>query len=252
MITIKNKIEIAKMRESNRIVGLLLQELEALIKPGITTLELDKFAEDLIRSNGGKPAFKGYSVPGLQPFPSSICASVNACIVHGIPSGKTVLNEGDIIGVDVGVYKDGFYGDGARTYRVGTVSQAAENLLNITKKALELGIEQAVAGNRVGDISHAIGSYAENNNYYIADNLTGHGIGRNLHEDPMIPNFGIKGRGPRLKPGMTIAIEPMINIGTNRVSELGWEFYVADDSLSAHFEHTVLITKNDAEILTLC
>ena len=154
--------------------------------------------------------------------------------------------------MDVGVYKDGFYGDGARTYRVGKVSDAAEHLLNITQNALKLGIEQAVAGNRVGDISHAVGSYAKANNYYVADNLTGHGIGRNLHEDPMVPNDGIKGRGPRLKPGMTIAIEPMINIGTNRVSELGWEFYVADNSLSAHYEHTVLITKNEAEILTLC
>lgn len=252
MISIKNNSEIVKMRESNRIVGLLLKELEALVKPGVSTLDLDKYAEKLIKDNGGKPAFKGYSVPGLQPFPSSICASVNACIVHGIPSSKTILREGDIIGVDVGVYKDGFYGDGARTYQVGNISDEAERLLDITRKALELGIEQAVAGNRVGDISHAIGSFARAKGYYIADNLTGHGIGRHLHEDPMVPNFGIKGRGPRLKSGMTIAIEPMINIGTNRVSEHDWEFYVADNSLSAHFEHTILITENEAEILTLC
>jgi len=252
MIPVKNVMEIKKMRESNRIVALLLSKLEFLIKPGVTTLELDRFAEDLIRSEGGSPAFKGYSVPGLSPFPASICASVNSCIVHGIPSSKTVLQEGDIIGVDVGVYKDGYYGDGARTYTVGSVSDAAQQLMQVTKEALHKGIEQARAGARVGDISFAIESWAAEYGYYIADSLTGHGIGRKLHEEPMVPNVGNRGYGPRLKAGMTLAIEPMINIGTNQVREEGWEFFVADNTLSAHFEHTILITEKKAEILTVC
>jgi methionyl aminopeptidase len=251
MIPVKNFVEVSKMRESNRIVGLLLSKLESRIKPGISTLELDKFAEDLIRSEGGKPAFKGYSIPGLAPFPASICASVNSCIVHGIPSSTMVLREGDIIGVDVGVYKDGYYGDGARTYAVGEINAATQDLLNITKEALNRGIAQAKPGARIGDISFAIGSWAQENGYFIADSLTGHGIGRKLHEEPMIPNIGIKGMGPRLKVGMTLAIEPMINIGTNRVEEKGWEFFVADNTLSAHFEHTILIREEKAEILTV-
>ena len=251
MIPVKNFSEIEKMRESNRIVALLLNQLRSLIRPGINTLELDKFAEDLIRSEGGKPAFKGYSIPGLAPYPASICASVNSCIVHGIPSGSSILQEGDIIGVDVGVYKSGYYGDGARTYQVGTISREAEKLLNVTREALNRGIAAARAGARVGDISYAIGSWTESNGYFIADSLTGHGIGRQLHEEPMVPNIGMKGMGPRLKAGMTIAIEPMVNIGTNRVREEGWEFFVADNSLSAHYEHTILITDNKAEILTV-
>ena len=251
MIPVKNHSEILKMRESNRIVGMLLHKLKSLVKPGISTLELDRFAEDLIRSEGGKPAFKGYSVPGLAPFPASICASVNSCIVHGIPSSKTILQEGDIIGVDVGVFKDGYYGDAARTYTVGPVNGETEALLNITREALDRGIAQARSGARIGDISYAIGSWAEENGYFVADSLTGHGIGKKLHEEPMIPNRGIKGMGPRLKAGMTLAIEPMINIGTNRVREEGWEFFVADNTLSAHFEHTILITDDKAEILTV-
>jgi methionyl aminopeptidase len=251
MIPVKNFSEIRKMRESNRIVALLLSKLNTMVKPGVSTMELDQFAEDLIRSEGGKPAFKGYSIPGLAPFPASICASVNSCIVHGIPSSSVILQEGDIIGVDVGVYKDGYYGDGARTYRVGNVSPEAEKLLNVTREALDRGIAAATAGARIGDISYAIGSWAESNGYYIADSLTGHGIGKKLHEEPMVPNIGTKGMGPRLKAGMTLAIEPMINIGTNKVKEKGWEFFVADNSLSAHFEHTVLITDERAEILTV-
>lgn len=251
MIPVKNFHEIKKMKESNRIVALLLSNLESLVKPGISTLELDQYAEDLIRSEAGKPAFKGYSIPGLAPFPASICASVNSCIVHGIPSRQQVLQEGDIIGVDVGVYKDGYYGDGARTYKVGAVSQEAEKLLEVTREALNRGIEAATAGARIGDISWAIGSWTESNGYYVADSLTGHGIGTKLHEEPLVPNIGVKGMGPRLKAGMTIAIEPMVNIGTNRVKEEGWEFFVADHTLSAHFEHTILITNGKAEILTV-
>ena len=250
MISIKNNSEIAKMRESNRIVGLLLHKLDGFIKPGISTYDIDRFADELIRNEAGKAAFKGYTVPGLPPFPAAVCSSANSCIVHGIPSKKKILSEGDIIGIDVGVYKNGFYGDAARTYQVGKISEEAIALMAVTREALRRGISQARDGARVGDISHAIGSYVMDQGYFVADSLTGHGIGTSLHEDPIVPNIGTEGKGPRLKKGMTIAIEPMVNIGTNRVVENGWEFYVADGSLSAHFEHTILITENEAELLT--
>jgi len=251
MIYIKTPAEIEKMRKSCRIIGELLDALETIIRPGISTLEIDKFAEDFIGSRGGKPSFKGYRVDGLPPFPGSICASINEQIVHGIPSAKKILQDGDIIGIDVGVVLDGYNGDAARTYRVGKISAEAEELLQVTKEALERGISAAIPGNRVGDISYAIGSFVAFRGYYVADNLTGHGVGRNLHEEPQIPNTGKPGRGPRLSAGMTLAIEPMVNIGTNRVLENGWEFKVADNSLSAHFEHTILVTDNKPEILTV-
>ena len=251
MIYIKTPAEIEKMRKSCRIIGELLDALETIIRPGISTLEIDKFAEDFIGSRGGKPSFKGYRVDGLPPFPGSICASVNEQIVHGIPSAKKILQDGDIIGIDVGVVLDGYNGDAARTYRVGKISAEAEELLQVTKEALERGISAAIPGNRVGDISYAIGSFVAFRGYYVADNLTGHGVGRNLHEEPQIPNTGKPGRGPRLSAGMTLAIEPTVNIGTNRVLENGWEFKVADNSLSAHFEHTILVTDNKPEILTV-
>lgn len=251
MIKIKNENEIAKIRESNRIVALLLHKLGSIIKPGVSTYELEKFADNLIHSEGGKPAFKGYTIPGLPPFPAAICTSVNSCIVHGIPSTKVILKEGDIIGIDVGVYKDGFFGDAARTYRVGNVSRETEHLLSVAKEALDRGVAQARDGARIGDISFAIGSYLKLKGYYVADNLTGHGIGMELHEEPIIPNFGVKGKGPRLKKGMTLAIEPMVNVGTNHVIEKGWEFFVADGTLSAHYEHTILITESEPEILTV-
>jgi methionyl aminopeptidase len=251
MIYIKTPAEIEKMRKSCRIIGELLEALETIIRPGISTLEIDKFAEDFIGSRGGKPSFKGYRVDGLPPFPGSICASINEQIVHGIPSAKKILQDGDIIGIDVGVVLDGYNGDAARTYRVGKISAEAEELLQVTKEALERGISAAIPGNRVGDISYAIGSFVAFKGYYVADNLTGHGVGRNLHEEPQIPNTGKPGRGPRLSAGMTLAIEPMVNIGTNRVLENGWEFKVADNSLSAHFEHTILVTDGKPEILTV-
>jgi methionyl aminopeptidase len=251
MIYIKTPAEIEKMRKSCRIIGELLDALETIIRPGISTLEIDKFAEDFIGSRGGKPSFKGYRVDGLPPFPGSICASINEQIVHGIPSAKKILQDGDIIGIDVGVVLDGYNGDAARTYRVGKISAEAEELLQVTKEALERGISAAIPGNRVGDISYAIGSFVAFKGYYVADNLTGHGVGRNLHEEPQIPNTGKPGRGPRLSAGMTLAIEPMVNIGTNRVLENGWEFKVADNSLSAHFEHTILVTDGKPEILTV-
>lgn len=251
MIYLKSASDMIKMRAACRVVGDLLDSLQDLIRPGVSTLELDAYATEFILSRGGKPSFKGYTVPGLAPFPAAICASVNSGIVHGLPSAKVILQEGDIIGIDVGVNLDGYHGDAARTYAVGGVGQEAERLMQVTKEALRLGIAAAVEGNRVGDISHAIGHFVKQNGYFVADNLTGHGIGRELHEEPQVPNSGAPGRGPRLKAGMTIAIEPMVNIGTNRVKEIGWEFFAADDSLSAHYEHTILITDKEPEILTV-
>ena len=251
MIYIKSASEIEKMRKSCHIVGGLLDALEGLIRPGISTLELDKFAEDYILSRGGKPSFKGYQVDGLPPFSGSICTSINEQIVHGIPNANSILKEGDIIGVDVGVNLNGYNADAARTYRVGKISSEAEKLLQVTKESLYRGIAAAIPGNRIGDISYAIGSFVKSKGYFVADNLTGHGFGRYLHEEPMIPNMGKPGRGPRLSSGMTLAIEPMVIIGTNRVFENGWEFKVWDNSLSAHFEHTILITDGEPEILTV-
>lgn len=251
MIYIKSPSEIEKMRKSCRIIGSLLESLEKMIHPGVSTLELDEYAEDFIRSRGAKPSFKGYQIPGLKPFPGSICASVNSAIVHGIPRREMKLVDGDIIGIDVGVELDGYHGDAARSYKVGKVSPAAEKLLDITLQSLYLGIAAAIPGNRIGDISHAIGEFVKAHGYHVADNLTGHGIGKNLHEEPQIPNWGNAGKGPRISAGMTFAIEPMVNIGTNRVKEKGWEFHVADDSLSAHYEHTILVTDGEPEILTI-
>jgi|SRR5690554_5362711 len=242
--------EIQKIVECCKIVAEVLDTMGEMIRPGISTLELDSKAEEIISRNNASPAFKGYSIPGLPPFPAAICASVNSCIVHGIPREDVVLKEGDIIGIDVGVGKHGFFGDAARTYAVGKISSKAKSLMETTKNSLMKGIEQAVAGGTVGNISHAIGSYVTNKGFFVADRLTGHGVGRNLHEDPIIPNIGVRGQGKRLREGMTLAIEPMVNIGTNRVNEIGWEFYVADNSLSAHFEHTILITDNEPLILT--
>jgi methionyl aminopeptidase len=250
MIKIKKQHEIEKMRSACKIIGQLWIEMEKIVKPGVSTWDLDKFAEEFIRSHGAYPAFKGYSVPGLPPFPGAICASVNSAIVHGIPSKNVILKEGDIIGVDVGTRKNGYHGDSAYTFTVGEVSKSTQRLLDITKEALEIGISQAVVGNRFGDISHAIGRFVKKSGYFCADDLTGHGIGRDLHEDPMIPNIGRAGTGKLIKEGMTVAIEPMVNIGTNRVSERGWEYFVLDGSLSAHFEHTILVTKDQPEILT--
>jgi len=250
MIKIKNSSEITKMRESNRIVALVLDEMVKYVKPGISTDELDKIALDIIKKEGAKPSFKGYSIPGLPPFPGALCISINSMIVHGIPQTKRILKKGDIVSIDVGAYKNGYHGDSAHTYCVGEVSPEAIKLLDVTKEALRLGILEAKPTNRVGDISNAIGQYVKENGFYVADSLTGHGIGKDLHEDPSIPNSGTKGRGSRLKAGMTIAIEPMVNVGTNLVKENGWEFTTADNSLSAHFEHTILITNDEPEILS--
>ena len=250
MINIKTKEEINLMREANKIASGVLNYLTEYIKEGISTYELDFLAEDYIKKNKAIPSFKGYKAYGCEPYPASICTSVNEVIVHGIPSKKILLKNGDIIGIDVGVYKNGFHGDTARTYAVGKISEKADKLLQVTKKSLEIGINEARVGNRIGDVSYAIGVYVKSKGYFVADDLTGHGIGRNLHEDPIVPNMGRKNYGELLREGMTIAIEPMVNLGTNKIFSSDWECKVADGSLSAHFEHTILITKANPEILT--
>jgi len=250
VISVKSSFEIDKMRVANGIVGELLERLYSVVKPGVTTLDIDEFCRKFILKRGAKAAFKNYSMAGLPDFPGNVCISVNSCIVHGIAKEGQILREGDIVGIDIGTYIDGYYGDGARTYAVGNISKSLNRLIKITKEALDIGVDMARDGNRVGDISYSIGNYIKKNGYYVADNLTGHGIGAKLHEDPMIPNCGKKSTGARLKSGMTLAIEPMVNIGTNRVIEKGWECMVADGSCSAHFENTILVTDGFAEILT--
>jgi len=217
------------------------------IEPGITTRELDRLAEKYIRDKGGIPTFKGY-----RGFPGSICASPNDMVVHGIP-GKVRLNEGDIVGIDVGVTMDGYIADAANTFAVGDVSDDARELLRVTEESLMRGIAQCVVGNRVGDISHAVQTHAEAHGFSVVESMVGHGVGRSMHEDPQVPNFGPPGQGPELREGMVLAIEPMVNMGGFEV-EIGdddWAIYTKDGSLSAHFEHTVAITKNGPRILTM-
>lgn len=253
MILIKSKKEIDYIRESCRIVAETLQLLKSNVKPGITTLELDKIAEDYIRSNNALPAFKGYSQGGAPGFPGSICSSVDDEVVHGIPSSRT-LKVGEIVSLDIGVLKNGFFGDAALTVAVGNISDDKTKLMEVTERSLQLGIEQAIAGNKVHDISNAVQVYVEANGFSIVRDLCGHGVGKFLHEDPSIPNFGRKGTGPKLKNGMTLAIEPMVNAGKYDVitAKDGWTIITADGSTSAHFEHTILINNNLPEILTIC
>ncbi len=253
MILIKSKKEIDYIRESCRIVAETLQLLKSNVKPGITTLELDKIAEDYIRSNNAVPAFKGYSQGGAPGFPGSVCSSVDDEVVHGIP-GSRILKEGEIVSIDIGVLKNGFFGDAALTVAVGNISAEKKKLMDVTERSLQLGIEQAIAGNKVHDISNAVQVYVEANGFSIVRDLCGHGVGKFLHEDPSIPNFGRKGTGPKLKNGMTLAIEPMVNSGKYDVitAKDGWTILTADGSTSAHFEHTILINNNSPEILTIC
>lgn len=255
MVYIKSKSEIIKMREASRIANLAQKAIERAIKPGVSTLELDKIAESVIRENGGIPAEKGYpsGIKGVPDFPGSICASVNDNIIHGIPSKYNVLKEGDIISVDLVVYKDGFNGDCARTYFVGEVSSDAKRLVEVTKQAFFEGIKYAKKGNRLGDISYAIGSFVRKNGFDVIKEFQGHGIGRQMHEDPGIPNYGKPGKGIRLEEGMTLAIEPMVVAGLPEIcqDEDGWSIWTVDGSLSAHYENTILITEKEPEILTL-
>ena len=253
MIYIKTQKEIEFIRESCRIVAESLRLVKSNVRVGVTTHELDRIAEDYIRSNNAIPAFKGYSQGGLPGFPGSICTSINDAVVHGIP-GQTKLEEGDIISLDVGVLKNNYYGDAALTVAVGNISDEKKLLLEVTEKSLQLGIEQAKSGNKVHDISAAVQDYVEQNGFSIVRDLCGHGVGKFLHEDPAVPNFGKKGTGGKLKKGMTIAIEPMVNAGRYEVitSPDGWTVMTADASPSAHFEHTILILDNSPEILTVC
>ena len=253
MIYIKTQKEIDFIRESCRIVAETLRLVKSNVKVGVTTFELDRIAEDYIRSNNAIPAFKGYSQGGLPGFPGSVCTSINDAVVHGIP-GQVKLEEGDIISLDVGVLKKNYYGDAAITVAVGKISDEKKKLLEVTEKSLQLGIEQAKNGNRVHDISAAVQDYVEQNGFSIVRDLCGHGVGKFLHEDPAVPNFGKRGTGSKLKRGMTIAIEPMVNAGGYEVitSPDGWTVITADGSPSAHFEHTILILDNSPEILTVC
>jgi methionyl aminopeptidase len=252
VILIKSKKEIDYIAESCRIVAETLQLVKSKVKPGVTTEELDLIAEDYIRSNGGIPAFKGYSQPGTPPFPGSICASIDEEVVHGIP-GKRILKEGEIISIDVGVLKNNYYGDAALSVGVGEISELKKKLLDVTEKSLYEGIAQAIVGNRIHDISYAVQNYVESIGFSIVKDLCGHGVGRFLHEDPSIPNYGIKGTGAKLKNGMTLAIEPMVNAGDWRVKtkDDGWTVVTADGLPSAHFEHTILVNGNKPEILTV-
>ncbi len=255
MVTIKSKSEIEKMREASRIANLAQKAVERAIRPGISTLELDRIAEKTMRENGAIPAEKGYpsGIKGVPDFPGAICASINDNIIHGIPSSKAILQEGDIISVDLVAYKDGFNGDCARTYSVGKVSVEAQRLIDVTKQSFFEGIKYARKGYRLGDICHAIGEYVDKNGFSVIKEFEGHGIGREMHEDPGIPNFGKAGRGIRLEPGMTLAIEPMVTAGFPEIysGDDGWSIWISDGSLSAHYENTILITEKEPEILTL-
>lgn len=248
MITIKSRTEIEKMRVAGQLTGEALGLIEKHIKPGVTTAQLDKIAYDFIISKGATPSFLHYN-----GFPGSICASPNNWVVHGIPSKDIVLAEGDIISIDMGVLKDGYHGDAARTYAVGKISDEAQRLIDVTKQSFFEGIKHVVHGAKLGDVSAAIQEYVEKNGYSVVRDLVGHGIGKNLHEDPNVPNFGHRGKGVRLAAGMTLAIEPMVNVGEYDVCVLDddWTVVTEDGSLSAHYENTILVTKDGCEILTL-
>lgn len=251
MIYLKNKEEIQKMRSAAQVVVEALGKMRENVVPGVTTWDLDRMAEDLAVSKGARPAFKGYS-----SYPASVCFAVNSEVVHGIPSKKNVLKEGDIVGLDFGVVLDGFYGDSAITVPVGNISPEAEKLLRVTEESLIRGIREARPGNRLYDISAAIQEYVEGEGFSIVRSFVGHGIGKKLHEDPQVPNFvpenGNNGRGMKLKPGMVMAIEPMVNVGRPDVKILkdGWTAVTVDGTLSAHFEHTVAVTEDGPLVLT--
>jgi len=246
-IIIKSEEEIELLRHSNILVSKTLALMGEMLKPGITGKQLDKKAEEFIRDHGGIPSFKGY-----QGFPNALCISINEAVVHGIPSGYEI-KEGDVVSIDCGVYKNGFHGDSAYTFAIGDVMEETMDLLRATHKSLYLGIEKAVAGNRVGDISYAIQFFIEKvHGYHVVRDLVGHGVGRNLHEDPEVPNFGRRGKGPLLRERMTIAIEPMVNMGTRRIryKKDGWTIISRDRKPSAHYEHSVVVRKDKAQLLS--
>ena len=246
MIIRKTPREIALLKEAGRIVALVHQELKKSIVSGITTKEIDKLSEKIIRQYGATPSFKGY-----QGFPGAVCVSINDMVIHGIP-GHQKLKNGDIVSVDVGACYQGYHGDSAWTYAVGEVSDEAKRLMKVTEEALYEGLKQAKPGNHVGDISAAIENYVRKNGYTSPEDYTGHGVGTSIHEDPMVPNYVKYGHGPLLKPGMVIAVEPMVHAGKKEVKVLkdGWGVVTADHSLAAHYEHTIVITEDGYEILT--
>ena len=251
-IFLKTEDEIELMRRANQLVGMTLGELAKHIKPGVTTLQLDHIAEEFIRDHGAIPTFKNFPNPFGGPFPASICTSVNDVVVHGIPSDKTVLREGDIISIDCGTLLDGYNGDSCYTFAIGDVTEEVQNLLQTTKQSLYLGIEQAVAGKHVGDIGAAVQEHCEQAGYGVVREVTGHGIGRKMHEDPPVPNYGNRGNGVLLKAGMCIAIEPMITLGNRSVwlDADRWAIRTRDGKPAAHFEHTVAIRRGKADILS--
>jgi methionyl aminopeptidase len=247
LITLRNEDELAKLRQAGRIVALTHQYLKQHLVPGITTKKLDDLAEKFILSQGATPSFKG-----LYGFPGSVCISLNETLVHGIPSKKIVLKEGDIITIDIGACWQGYHGDSAWTYAVGEISEEAQKLLDVTEQALFEGLKMARAGNRIGDISHAIQKYVEKFGFSLPREYTGHGVGREIHEDPIVPNYGKPHRGPLLRKGMVIAVEPMVNAGVKETITLsdGWTVVTSDGRLCAHYEHTVAITDGACEIFT--
>jgi methionyl aminopeptidase len=246
MIIAKTEEEIELLRLNHELVSKTLAEVAKLIRPGVTTLELDKRAEEFIRDNGAKPGFLGYN-----GYPNTLCTSVNSAVVHGIPKNNA-LRDGDIVSVDCGTFMHGFYGDSAFTFMIGEVSPEVQRLIKVTRECLELGIEKAIEGLRVGDISCTVQQHAESNGYSVVRELVGHGIGRNMHEKPEVPNYGIRGNGPKLIDGLVICIEPMINLGTKQVLQErdGWTIRTVDGKPSAHFELAVVVRKNNAERLS--
>ena len=251
MIFLKTEDEIELLRKSNLLVGKTLAEIAKVIRPGVTTKELDRVAEEFIRDNGAVPTFKGFPNQYGDPFPASICTSVNDQVVHGIPD-DVVLKEGDIVSVDCGTYMNGFCGDSAYTFCVGEVDPKVKALLKATKESLYLGIQHAIEGKRLGDISHAVQSYCESKGYSVVRELVGHGIGRKMHEEPEVPNYGRPGCGPLLRSGMCICIEPMINMGSKNVAfeKDGWTVRTKDRKCSAHFEHCIAIRPEGPQILS--
>lgn len=255
MISIKSKREIELMREACKITALTYDYIEKIIKPGMSTLELDNLAEKFIKEHGGIPAQKGYpsGVRGVPNFPGTLCVSINDFVIHGIPDSKTIIKDGDVVSVDLVVLKNGFHGDAARTFLVGNCSDEAKELVAVTKQAFFEGLKMAKPGNRIGDISNAVETYVRSHGFNLVREFQGHGIGKEMHEEPGVPNIGKAGKGPRLEPGMTICIEPMVMAGREDIWELedGWTIATQDGSLSAHYENTILITENDAKVLTI-
>lgn len=247
MIILKSPRELEKMRAANKIVAETHAYLAEHLEAGISTVEIDRLGEEFIKKAGGIPSFKGY-----HGYPAALCISINEEVVHGIPSKKRIIEEGDLVSIDIGVYYDGFHGDAARSYGIGRISEEAERLIKVTEESFFAGIKKALLGNRLTDISHAIQKHAESNGFSVVRDYVGHGIGQKMHEDPQVPNFGKPNRGPLLKAGMTLAIEPMINLGTYRVKTLddGWTVVTADGMLSAHYENTIAITEEGPEILS--